>query len=57
MTQKTFQMTPGGMKKMPGWFSWRHQTADAHVAAVESFKERSGRAARRRRAAERARNA
>ena len=54
MTEKMFQMTPNGPKKMPGWFSWRHQTADAHIAASEAYQERSGRAARQRRAAERA---
>lgn len=54
MTEKTFQMTAQGPKKMPGWFSWRHQTADAHVAASEAYRERRGRDARRRRAAERA---
>ncbi|WP_341935308.1 hypothetical protein MRBLWO14_000953 [Microbacterium sp. LWO14-1.2] len=53
MTQKTFQMTASGMKKMPGWFSWRHRTADAHLAATAAFQDRSGRSARQRRAAER----
>lgn len=55
MTQKTFQMTANGMKKMPGWFSWRHQTRDAHDVASADYQERRGRTARQRRAAERLR--
>lgn len=54
MTQKTYQMTPGGMKKMPGWFSWRHQTRNAHDAATAAYKARHGKLARQRRAQERA---
>jgi hypothetical protein len=30
MTSKTYAP---GQSKMPGWFSWRHQTNEAHVAA------------------------
>lgn len=37
MTQKTVRMTANGIAKMPGWFSWRHQTRDAHDAAREQY--------------------
>jgi len=37
MTEKQTVMGPRGIQKRPGWFSWRHQTADAHVAAVEQY--------------------
>lgn len=54
MTGKTVQMTPSGPKKMTGWFSWRHETRDAHDAASAAYQAAHGRAARRRRAEERA---
>jgi hypothetical protein len=44
--------TPDG-KKMPGWFSWRHETNAEHVAARSRFLLKRGRAARQRRAADR----
>ena len=50
MTSKTH--SPAGTK-MPGWFSWRHRTRDAHDAAREQYLAQHGPAARRRRAAER----
>lgn len=53
MTEKTFQMTGAGIKKMPGWFSWRHQTRDAHDRATAQYQDAHGPEARRRRAAER----
>ena len=53
MTEKTFQMTASGPKKMPGWFSWRHQSPSAHEAATADYQDAHGRAARRRRAKER----
>lgn len=34
MTQKTIARKADGTPiKTPGWFSWRHQTNDAHIAA------------------------
>jgi|GEM_PF-6128411 len=57
MTAKTFVREGNAVKKMPGWFSWRHQTRDAHDAAREAYLAKSGRVARRRRAAERAQKA
>lgn len=54
MTDKTIQMTATGPKKMPGWYSWRHQTRDAQEAATADYKARRGPQARRRRAMERA---
>ena len=34
MTDKTiFNRPDGSAAKMPGWFSWRHQTNEAHIAA------------------------
>lgn len=50
MTLKTIG-TDG--KKIPGWFSWRHKTAEAHLTAVETYQDTHGRAARQRRAGER----
>jgi hypothetical protein len=54
MTSKTFTMSANGPKKMPGWFSWRHQTREAHDRASGDYQEQHGKAARRRRAQERA---
>lgn len=55
MTAKTMKYdTQGQPTKMPGWFSWRHQTRDAHDEAREKYLAQHGRAARRRKAAERA---
>lgn len=54
MTSKTFNMTAQGPKKMPGWFSWRHQTRDAHVLASATYRSRHGRDARKARADARA---
>lgn len=54
MTDKTFDRDPdGALVKMPGWFSWRHKTRDAHDDAREAYLAEHGRAARRRKAAQR----
>lgn len=46
MTDKTFQYNAQGQpQKMPGWFSWRHQTRDACDEARVKF---GGRASERR---------
>lgn len=37
MTSKTIVMVGGTIKKMPGWFSWRHRTREAHDAAREAY--------------------
>ena len=36
MTIKTTTGLPN-MDKMPGWFSWRHKTREAHEAAREQY--------------------
>lgn len=53
MADKQYEMTAQGPKKKPGWFSWRHQTNAAHLTASEDYRDRRGKAARQRRAAER----
>lgn len=54
MTDKTFARdASGNLVKMPGWFSWRHPTRDAHDEAVARYKAEHGPEARRRKAAER----
>ena len=53
MTDKAYTMTTHGPAKMPGWFSWRHQTRDAHDRARETYLAAHGPEARRRRAQER----
>lgn len=37
MTSKTVVVVGDKLKKMPGWFSWRHQTRDAHDAARQQY--------------------
>jgi len=54
MTAKTFHMGSRGIEKMPGWHSWRHQTAGAQDAAREEYTSLHGRKARQRRAKDRA---
>lgn len=51
MTGKT--INPRTNDRMPGWFSWRHQTNTAHIVARENYLAAHGPAARRARAAER----
>ena len=53
MTQKTLRRVGDKVLKMPGWFSWRHPTREAHDAARERYLAEHGRAARRRKAADR----
>lgn len=40
--------------KAAGWFSRRHKSSFRHVQSMIDYKQRSGKAARRRRAIERA---
>lgn len=40
-------------EKKPGWFSRRHATNAAHLAATVDYLDRRGKTARRQRAAER----
>lgn len=55
MTAKTFISDSNGQpRKMPGWFSWRHKTREAHDEARETYLLAHGPVARRRRAQERA---
>ena len=54
MAAKTVVMTDRGPQKMPGWHSWRHQTRDAQDQARAAYQAKHGRAARQRRARERA---
>jgi hypothetical protein len=54
MSQKVTQWGKSGPEKMPGWFSWRHQTNTEHVVARENYLHEHGKVARRRRALERA---
>ncbi len=54
MTQKTIDYKPNGQQqKMPGWFSWRHKTRDAHNDAREAYLANHGPVARQIRADER----
>lgn len=51
MTEKTYDRLPNGdLQKMPGWFSWRHKTREAHDAARERYLLKHGPAARQGRA-------
>lgn len=55
MTQKQFDLDERGQQiKKVGWFSWRHQSRDAHDSARERYLSEHGPAARRRKAQERA---
>lgn len=47
--------TSGQLVKMPGWFSWRHETREAHDDAVLRYLTAHPRAARRKHAAQRLR--
>lgn len=53
MSTKQTVMGPRGPEKTPGFFSWRHATNAAHVAAREAYQAEHGREARQRKAAER----
>jgi len=53
MSEKVTFMGSRGIEKMPGWFSWRHQTREVHDASREKYLSEHGPAARKRRAAER----
>lgn len=53
MAQKHTVPGPNGPTKTPGWFSWRHQTREAHDRARDTYLAAHGPVARRRRAAER----
>lgn len=54
MTRKTLARdASGNIIKTPGWFSWRHETRDAHEAANEGRKRVEARARRRLEAEER----
>jgi len=53
MTAKTIHRVGDKVTKMPGWFSWRHQTREAHDKAVATYLSKHGPEARRDRAAER----
>jgi hypothetical protein len=37
MTSKTVAQDGSQIKKMPGWFSWRHRTRDEHDRAREQY--------------------
>lgn len=43
MSKKTVDWTTGQPQKMQGWFSWRHQTNDAHMEARENYRTRASR--------------
>lgn len=52
---KTTQMTANGPAKMPGWFSWRHQTSEACDNARQAYFDTHATARARFARAERAR--
>ncbi len=44
MTDKTIDRDANGQpSKMPGWFSWRHQTNEAHIEARMAYQARAAR--------------
>jgi len=54
VTAKSFVFDKrGNPQKLPGWFSWRHPTREAHDNAVARYQAAHGRGARRRKALER----
>jgi hypothetical protein len=40
MAKKSFQIVNGQMKKLDGWFSWRHQTNAAHLETQRQRRQR-----------------
>lgn len=50
MSAKRFVLVNGQMQKTPGWFSWRHETRDAHDAAVLLYLQAHKGAAKRKNA-------